>query len=377
MASIRDPISLDKIQQEIWSATIPLEIRLSPSESRLYDKTDPYLVSTPSLILPARSTDPSDNRQFSIPRLTYLPTLFSRLQTFYSDSLIVDLTSAEPTGYFTHDGIPLKPHLPVGLLYDIHVLSTSDVDPKHKIKATPFTLTVHFSSPAITNTNNQSSDAVSTLQVLPQTSLSLHDAFINSTKEADFLRSGTAKPIMALSAVESQALWTATVANDLSTYAKIFASLLPGSGTSNTQMPWRNIPLRIYLPATAETSTLDTADDSKPNEEDESEKPSRTTPRSQVRVLQSQIPPFASTASSSFASTQTSHLRGQTSNTPQTLGMALHTLLPALFPSRRTPILAKPLLHGAVVPMNASLEELASKACYADGWVNIVVAVTG
>lgn len=45
MASLKDPTCLDKIQQGIWSATLPLEIRLSPSESRIYDKADPYLVS--------------------------------------------------------------------------------------------------------------------------------------------------------------------------------------------------------------------------------------------------------------------------------------------------------------------------------------------
>lgn len=187
---------------------------------------------------------------------------------------------------------------------------------------------------------------------------------------------------MALSAVESQALWTATVANDLPTFAKIFASLLPGSGTSNTQMPWRNVPLRIYLPATttdppapSTNPTGNTIEATKDEEEDES-KP-RGPPRSQVRVLQAQIPPLTTGSASTSALTQTSHARGQGASTPQTLGMALHTLLPALFPSRRTPILAKPLLHGAVVPMNASLEELASKACYADGWVNVVIAVTG
>lgn len=219
------------------------------------------------------------------------------------------------------------------------------------------------------------------IPILPQTQLALHDAFINSTKEADFLRSGTAKPIMSLSALESQNLWTATLANDLPTYAKIFASLLPGAGTSSTQMAWRNVPLRIYLPATAESTE---PNDREPNENentaDNEEKPSKDTPRSQIRVLQAQVSPMISGSSSISASTstQTAHLRGgQGTNVPQTLGMALHNLLPSLFPSRRTPILAKPLLHGAVVPMNATLEELASKACYADGWVNVVIAVTG
>lgn len=35
----------------------------------------------------------------------------------------------------------------------------------------------------------------------------LHDAFINSVKEADFLRNGTAKRIMSLSKDDSTRLW--------------------------------------------------------------------------------------------------------------------------------------------------------------------------
>lgn len=37
----------------------------------------------------------------------------------------------------------------------------------------------------------------------------LHDAFINSVKEADFLRNGTAKGIMSLSKNDSKQLWKA------------------------------------------------------------------------------------------------------------------------------------------------------------------------
>lgn len=36
----------------------------------------------------------------------------------------------------------------------------------------------------------------------------IHDAFINSVKEADFLRNGTAKGIMTLSKEDSDGLWT-------------------------------------------------------------------------------------------------------------------------------------------------------------------------
>jgi autophagy-related protein 5 len=37
----------------------------------------------------------------------------------------------------------------------------------------------------------------------------MHDAFINSVKEADFLRNGTAKGIMSLSKEDSSGLWKA------------------------------------------------------------------------------------------------------------------------------------------------------------------------
>jgi len=62
---------------------------------------------------------------------------------------------------------------------------------------------------------------------------------------------------------------------------------------------------------------------------------------------------------------------------PQTIGSVLHSLLPNLFPSKRTPILAKPVLHGAVLPMSAPIEEVVRSSAYCDGWVSIVVSMVG
>lgn len=58
---------------------------------------------------------------------------------------------------------------------------------------------------------------------------------------------------------------------------------------------------------------------------------------------------------------------------PQTLGPALKTLLPALFPSSRDPVLAGVVMHGAPVPFSAPLEELMREAAYPDGWVCLIV----
>lgn len=62
---------------------------------------------------------------------------------------------------------------------------------------------------------------------------------------------------------------------------------------------------------------------------------------------------------------------------PQTLGTALNAVLPTVFVSRRNAILAQPVLHGAVVPLSANLEELGKAAAYADGFLHLAVVVMG
>ena len=280
-----------------------------------------------------------------------------RLLDYFADELIIDANDIDADkSYFTFENVALRWHLPVGLLYDLHVLSTQDVGQDTPVqtatiegKAQPFRLTIHFS----TSSKSES-------KFIDSSPATVNDAFINSVKEADFLRSGSAKPIMSLNAIDSKLLWSSTENSDLTAYARIHAGLLP------RDTPWRNIPLRVYLPSAAGEEDVEITPPS------ENETKVKSNIQGQIKVIQSQISPYIPTSLST-----TSQIRFPTSqSTPQTIGTALHSLLPSLFPSRRTPIIAKPLLHGAVVPMNAVLEEVASKACYADGWVNIVVAIT-
>lgn len=65
------------------------------------------------------------------------------------------------------------------------------------------------------------------------------------------------------------------------------------------------------------------------------------------------------------------------SKQPQTLGTALNTVLPTIFPSRRNPLLAHPVLHGAVVPMSGNLEDLGKAAAYSDGFLHVAVVMLG
>ncbi|KAL8939253.1 MAG: hypothetical protein Q9216_003455 [Gyalolechia sp. 2 TL-2023] len=293
------------LQDAIWNGSVPLDIRLSPSECRVYDEADSYLIQ--------------------YPRLSYLPFLLPRLHAFFT-SFFIDPTSAPHEGWFSYEGVPLKWHYPLGLLYDLFsgappaqaIDSEHDHSPSRPYSSTiPWRLTLHFT------------DWPGEQLVQPDTEGKvLHDAFINSVKEADFLRNGTAKGIMSLSKDDSTQLWTAVQEHRRSAFDPIFQKLMYAQGA-----PLRHIPLKIYLPSS----------------------PSASEPSSgHLRVVQSLITPFF-----------------QGTKEPQTLGMALHALLPTLFPSRRTPILAKPVLHGAVVPMSSQVEGLLREAAYLDGWLHL------
>lgn len=263
--------------------------------------------------------------------------LLSRLYDFFSPLLIVDPTTVSPdSGYLTHDGVPLKWHLPLGLLYDLYVLSVHDSSTDQPdVSPVPFKLTLHF-TPDPDNAN---------VNLINPDPIRMHDFFINAVKEADFLRSGTAKPIMSLSAADSKALWSSTQDNDLAVFSKIHQSLLPTRGQL------RNVPLRIYLPSSAEGDEM----------------------AAQIKVLQAQVAPILTMQAGGTAA----QARAAHAAQPQTLGTALYDLIPSLFPSRRTPILARPILHGAPISLAANLEELASWGCYADGWIHIVIAMNG
>ncbi len=107
--------------------------------------------------------------------------------------------------------MPLKWHYPAGLLYDLFSgASPANSRPERSDKAVqdidgrekglPWKLVLHFT---------QWPDEQ--LVRLDGEGKFLHDAFINSVKEADFIRNGTAKGIMSLSKDDSTQLWKAVV----------------------------------------------------------------------------------------------------------------------------------------------------------------------
>ena len=137
-------------------------------------------------------------------RLSYLPFLLPRLHNFFKPFLI-DPDVSTQDGWFSFEGVPLKWHYPVGLLYDLFSGATPSqaTNPKSKesisedeSSSLPWKIILHFTG--------WPDDQLVRLDADGKV---LHDAFINSVKEADFLRNGTAKGIMTLSKDDSTQLW--------------------------------------------------------------------------------------------------------------------------------------------------------------------------
>jgi len=130
--------------------------------------------------------------------------------------------------------------------------------------------------------------------------------------------------------------------DDLPLFNTINIKLLNPPGLS-----LRHVPIKIYLPTSAaRTGASETIDE-------------EAKPAGHIRVVQSLVPLLLP------------------SRQPQTLGTALNSILPTIFPSRRNPLLAQPVLHGAAVPMSAVLGELGRAAGYMDGFLHVVVVMLG
>lgn len=129
-------------------------------------------------------------------------------------------------------------------------------------------------------------------------------------------------------------------ADDLPLFNSVNNKLLNPPG-----LALRHVPIKIYLP----TSASHAVSEAIPEE----------AKAGHIRVVQ--------------ALTPLQLVSGQ----PQTLGTALNSILPTIFPSRRNPLLAQPVLHGVAAPMHAVLGDLGRAASYTDGFLHVAVVMLG
>lgn len=339
------------LQSKIWAGSIALEIRLAASDCRTYDQSEPYLVQ--------------------YPRLSYLGFLLPRLHAFFASSLITPEIPAH-NAWISFEGVPMKWHYPLGLLYDLFSGSEPfDLDPPGlpnpeessilpssgaAVSTIPWKLVIHYSD----FPDEQ-------LMQLDEEGRTMRDTYVNAVKEADFVRNGSARTVMSLSKDDSENLWRA-VQNR--TFRITDIGMCPANGNVDDKalfnsinnkllsppgLELRHVPLKVYLPTSATILKGRSIGTAEAIEEEETE----TAAAGHLRVVQALIPIL------------------QSSKQPQTLGTALNSVLPTIFPSRRNPIYARPVLHGASVPLAARLDELGKAAAYTDGFLHFAVVMHG
>ncbi|TFB04308.1 Autophagy protein 5 [Trichoderma ghanense] len=235
----------------------------------------------------------------SVPRFSYLSLLLPRLSAYFD----------APCSSFHFEDVQLR-NLAVGLLADLYAPSL------------PWRLVVD--------------DGVA---------WDIGDTFLNSVKEADFIRYGNANQIMKMSKEHTTQLWNSVIDNDYAAFSKIHTRLL------NAPATLKHAPVRIYIPSSPPPPDANASGDGAPAALAAGEA------SGSFRVVQALVPVVTP------------------DRKPKLLGQALKDLMPALFPSSRDPVLASVVLHGVPAPFNAPLGEMMREAAYPDGWLCFVVVV--
>ncbi|KAF4567701.1 autophagy protein 5 [Pleurotus pulmonarius] len=341
-ATFSTPASTTLFRRLTWEGTVPLEVRVDSKE------------------LPANSDRGLECYYVQAPRVSYLPLLMPEIRRFLMD-VVFDEAAAEilkedEWWFESEDGIPMKWHWSIGLIYDNHAISHSLRSTRVATSGVPLKLTLHLASPP--------SDKL----LLSPSVEACKQAFMGQLKEADFIRWGNTKRMTSLRKAEQDGIWEGIKEHNFDDFWRVASKVTPTTAPTRTQSPppssasvhgrppsadpgnvpdrdgaysVRCIPVRVYLP--------------------------------DGPVLQDLVPPMVEDGS------------------PNTLGQYLATHIPLLFPlqppppppSRTNPNpqapavqqLAYALIQGVLAPPEAEMAWLGACLAGADGWVNVCVGL--
>jgi len=154
-----------------------------------------------------------------LPRMSYLPLVTEKVKSHFSPN-------AEHKGpiWFSHKKIPLRWHLPIGLLFDMLGSRQHEVSPGSRL---PWSITVHFSEfPTEILLECPSREAVESI-------------FMSSLKESDQLKT-SGKVMKQMQAREHSQLWLGLCSDKFDQFWAVNRRLMEGSDS------WRHLPIRVY-----------------------------------------------------------------------------------------------------------------------------------
>lgn len=171
----------------VWKGGIPLQLQLHNSEVTTVPPPAPSLIIAP--------------------RNGYLPLLVPTLKPHFQSALPI----GQDTGWFEYEGLPLKWHVPTGVLFDLLCFGP----------IRPWNLTVHFRGYPSELLPYEGEDAMKW-------------SFINSLKEASYVMYGSTKLVMNLSQNDQLDLWRSVVQGDVESYDRVCFRLAPSLGMNSS-----------------------------------------------------------------------------------------------------------------------------------------------
>jgi autophagy-related protein 5 len=181
-----------EIRKIVWDGTIPICFQMASSEVTALEKPLPYYLN--------------------VPRLSYLTLVTAPVKEYFSSWAPATIDEL----WFDYNGIPLKWHYPVGVLYDLY--SNEEL---------PWTITVHFRE-----------FPVAQLLRCPNME-TIQSHFNNTLKEAVYLKHGDISKVNALSLQETTDLWEGVKKNVFEVFWRVNEKLKAEKETT------KNVPIRI------------------------------------------------------------------------------------------------------------------------------------
>ncbi|KAJ3077688.1 autophagy protein 5 [Quaeritorhiza haematococci] len=227
-ATITGTTTVDKsIARSVWEGRIPLRVEMCREDVGEMGAKEGGVL--PQYIL--------------APRITYLPLLTPLVRKHFVESCGVGYIGDDKDIWYSFEGTALKWHYPLGLLYDLHTISTrsrsrTDASPP----PTPWKITVHF--------REFPTDKL--IRTHPSVSMDApHDFFMAMIKEvslgvkvlADFLRNGNVKKVMSLSKQDQTSLWEGLWEDNFEKFWAVNEKLITNEGS----LP-KNVPVRVFVP---------------------------------------------------------------------------------------------------------------------------------
>jgi len=208
-------------QQLVWNGQLPVRFDLASNEVTTYQAPRPLFVM--------------------IPRVSYFPLLLARVVEYFEKyappMLGVGSDDAQRKRirnvWFESNGIPLRWHLPVGVLYDVLM----------KPKQCQLEEEEHMNDTTNNNNNNNTIlpwKIVVHFQSFPEQQIVRFDGldsvrwnFMSDLKQAMYVRLRSAKSVLDLPKQEQEQMWEGLKINDSLKFWQINSKLIGGSGSNN------------------------------------------------------------------------------------------------------------------------------------------------